>query len=84
MDHKILNTQNQDVLIYRAETQNEETQDFDQTVTVQAWLKDTHEEDGESVFKFEEIEFELPEQARAFIRDYSEASAEEFLARHAL
>ncbi|MGV3540695.1 MAG: hypothetical protein ACO1OQ_12855 [Rufibacter sp.] len=80
MNHKILKFNETEILVYRTEVLNEETQDYEQRVTIQAWISENEED--LPVYKFEEVELPSDELAIAFVRDFSEASAEEFFYRN--
>ncbi|RNI27633.1 hypothetical protein EFA69_16070 [Rufibacter immobilis] len=79
MNHKIVKTAETEVLIYRDRTEENE-----EIVVVQAWKHYEGDPDEDEGIVYESHDFANADAAKAYVRDFSEASAEEFLIRSVL
>lgn len=79
MNHKIVKTPNTEILVYR-----DLTDEGDDVVVVQGWKPYNDDPDSEEGLIFESHDFANSDAAKAFVRDFSEVSAEEFYFRNQL
>ncbi|WP_207435979.1 hypothetical protein [Sabulibacter ruber] len=79
MNQKIVKTEQVEVLVYR-----DLTEEGDNIVVVQAWKPYESDPEGLEGLVYESADFANADAAKAYVRDFSEASAGEFLYRNTL